>query len=117
MNTLRLGGRKESLTSCPLLLPNQGVALARKNCEPQLWSIRLLLIWNGEKRDLFILPRMNFNTGSPAQPPADYPPQTLSLGFLQGKQELFWIAGLSLVNSLLAEFNANLRFPTDIGET
>ena len=60
---------------------------------------------------------MNFNTGSSAQPPPVYPPQTLSLGFLRGKQELFWVAGLSLVNSLLAQFDAHIRFPTGMGIT
>ncbi len=37
------------------------------------------------------------------------------IGFALGKREFFWIAGLSFVNSLLAQFGANVRFPVGLG--
>lgn len=37
------------------------------------------------------------------------------IGFARGRREFFWIAGLSLINSLLAQFGANVRFPVGLG--
>jgi len=52
-------------------------------------------------------------------PPPDQPgyPSLAALGFARGRAEFFWIAGLSLVNSLLTSFGAHVRFPVGMGVT
>ena len=62
---------------------------------------------------------MNFNTNAPPPVTDSVTPesQMAGYGFARGKSQFIWIAGLSLVNSLLTQFGANIRFPVGLGLT
>lgn len=45
------------------------------------------------------------------------PRPALNVGAVVGAREFYWVAGLSLVNSVLAHTGANIRFPIGLGIT
>ncbi len=56
-------------------------------------------------------------SASPAPGPAVPPARPRGYGALLGSREFYWVAGLSLVNSALTQFKANIRFPVGLGIT
>ena len=49
--------------------------------------------------------------------PLTAPRPAINVGAIIGAREFYWVAGLSLVNSLLAHTGANIRFPIGLGIT